>query len=171
MRHLGRLLPGQPPSCWPPQPVPTVPLTGRERCCPRRCYLCILPFSEADGVAVWRRCRHHLQKSNKNESANPLAPRPARLAVPRTEVAPNRRVRSAESLLRYRAPGFPWSSCQAPWGHVCTAQSGKDQPAPPLPLLLLKGPRWRPGGKGEPRPPLQCRGRCRSRTWRRPCRC
>lgn len=44
-------------------------------------------------------------------------------------------------------------------------------PSLPLPLLLLRGPYWQTGGKGEPLPPLQCQGRRRSQTWRRRCRC
>ena len=43
--------------------------------------------------------------------------------------------------------------------------------APLLPLLLPRGSCWQPGGRGEPPPPLPCQGRCRSRTWRRRCRC
>lgn len=180
--HLRRPLPEQRPSyrAPPPPPAPTAPPSalplrpaprrrGRRSCCPE-----MLPASPA---TEQQRSRHR-QTQLAGSATRALG----------TEVAPKRRVRGEGCLIQQ-----PHLVCQAllpsPVGTwqlsprqtvrraaLATCAESRQQgpsptPAPPSPLLLLRGPCWRPGAKGAPLPLLRCRGRCKSRTWRRPCRC
>lgn len=165
------------PVCLPSQRQRSLRWRGRTAV-PHWCYLCILLFGEADKVAVGRRHWHHLRKSNKDRGPDPRLLRPPSLAAKPSHVlgtGPRPRDRAGPDG-QVLATSLPWLSCQV-WRGLCSCPwqpSGErpgTSPRPPSPLRPLRGPCWRPGRKGQPLPPLRCRGPRRSRTWRTQCRC
>lgn len=165
-----------------PRATPALPLhPALRRPGPRSCSLEMLLGSPAEEPQKSRRGCH----GSPTRLAYPACLAANRNQVLGTEVVPNTSD-LREPLIHLFFPGtpaehrgalqIPPTPCRAaPSSSYSGGELGVERPGrpfvPPLPLPLLRGPGWRPGGRAGPPPPLRCQARCRSRTWRRRCRC